>query len=667
MLFASTVLVFLAVNCRAAFAPYEEWEVYFDHFTFLRPAEDYRLYWKILEDERVEIGLEVATTGWVGFGLSNDNTMGDSDIILGWIDESSDVPKPYLQRRHSVSIHERNPVFDEDLRDDLVEAWQEDGVTRIRFTRELFPCADEENPFVKQVVMGTSFVIFAYNNENPVCSGSDDVECLLVPHDAKSMGSQSIDFFSGKSSVVPMPEGVQQHDFLVENYTVPSKDTTYYCKFLQLDAPVNASHMIRFDPVVQAGNEAAVHHFILYWCKEFDVDKIGFSAECDDVANMPVFAGQSCRIDFEEILAVWAVGGSDFYFPEHVGFPIEGLQYVLLEIHYDNPNEIEGIVDSSGVRIYWTDELREQDAAMLTVGAPYDSTFIPGDMDVTVLNSFYGAPQCTLNSEIDPSQSVHAFAGLLHAHTIGTAIKFRHIRENVELRPLLQNEQYDFNYQQYVGLPQEVDIFPGDEFVCECYYKTNRVYPTYGGESTQDEMCACLVYYYPAWTATVVGGSKWTDQEYAEFFQTAIDNGWWNGTTSWSDNEANKTAYYYDGKNEDAVNHYLAFQARETRAIVCGAGGAPDDYIIPEARDEFIALPEDDFGDCNDNASQGADGDDSKALTGTEVVVISVVSAVVALSAIVVALIYCKRRQKTTGMQQYEHMDANEYGTTTTK
>ena len=57
--------------------------------------------------------------------------------------------------------------------------------------------------------------------------------------------------------------------------------------------------------------------------------------------------------------------------PEHVGFPLfhsEGAQAIQVEIHYDNPTLIEGMVDSSGVRLYYINEEREEKAAILELG-----------------------------------------------------------------------------------------------------------------------------------------------------------------------------------------------------------------------------------------------------------------------------------------------------------
>ena len=64
------------------------------------------------------------------------------------------------------------------------------------------------------------------------------------------------------------------------------------------------------------------------------------------------------------MLYVWAVGGSNFYLPEQAGFPMgpSGTQYAILQIHYDNPDHLANVWDSSGFRVYYTPNLREYDA-----------------------------------------------------------------------------------------------------------------------------------------------------------------------------------------------------------------------------------------------------------------------------------------------------------------
>ena len=58
--------------------------------------------------------------------------------------------------------------------------------------------------------------------------------------------------------------------------------------------------------------------------------------------------------------------------PEHVGMPIGedhgGATFFILETHYDNPNLDKGVVDSSGLRILLTPNLREYDAGIMSAG-----------------------------------------------------------------------------------------------------------------------------------------------------------------------------------------------------------------------------------------------------------------------------------------------------------
>ena len=52
--------------------------------------ERYDLYWKVdLAAKTIQFAVRVETTGWVGFGLSPNGGMPESDIVIGWVDGSS--------------------------------------------------------------------------------------------------------------------------------------------------------------------------------------------------------------------------------------------------------------------------------------------------------------------------------------------------------------------------------------------------------------------------------------------------------------------------------------------------------------------------------------------------------------------------------------------------
>ena len=49
---------------------------------------------------------------------------------------------------------------------------------------------------------------------------------------------------------------------------------------------------------------------------------------------------------------VRAVGGAAFNYPEDIGYPVgtsDTVQYVMMETHYNNPNQLP-ITDSSGMK-----------------------------------------------------------------------------------------------------------------------------------------------------------------------------------------------------------------------------------------------------------------------------------------------------------------------------
>jgi hypothetical protein len=58
----------------------------------------------------------------------------------------------------------------------------------------------------------------------------------------------------------------------------------------------------------------------------------------------------------------------DFTYPDNVAYPFGGEGYIMMELHFDNPKEIEGTRDSSGMRLWYTTTPREYDAGIFEVG-----------------------------------------------------------------------------------------------------------------------------------------------------------------------------------------------------------------------------------------------------------------------------------------------------------
>ena len=52
-------------------------------------GDDYIIYWSADSVHKViKFAVSVRTTGWVGFGLSPNGQMPNSDVVIGWMDEN---------------------------------------------------------------------------------------------------------------------------------------------------------------------------------------------------------------------------------------------------------------------------------------------------------------------------------------------------------------------------------------------------------------------------------------------------------------------------------------------------------------------------------------------------------------------------------------------------
>ena len=150
----------------------------------------------------------------------------------------------------------------------------------------------------------------------------------------------------------------------MDKHNVPNDKTAYECRIVKVP-PMGAKkqHLIRVDPIVEPGNEAFVHHILLYECHG-NITVIPPQGSCR-VRNMPE---AKCT---DILLHAWAVGGDNFYLPLHAGIPLnipDSARYVLMEVHYDNPRKRRDIVDSSGMRLYYTETLRSYDAGYVFIG-----------------------------------------------------------------------------------------------------------------------------------------------------------------------------------------------------------------------------------------------------------------------------------------------------------
>ena len=82
-----SVFVFLLAATATRSADVQELEQNYNYHAVLDDEGKYNLYWDFdLEQETITFAVRVQTAGWVGFGLSPNGQMPNSDVVIGWVD-----------------------------------------------------------------------------------------------------------------------------------------------------------------------------------------------------------------------------------------------------------------------------------------------------------------------------------------------------------------------------------------------------------------------------------------------------------------------------------------------------------------------------------------------------------------------------------------------------
>lgn len=86
----------------------------------------------------------------------------------------------------------------------------------------------------------------------------------------------------------------------------------------------------------------------------------------------------------------------------------------------------------------------------------------------------------------------------VHTHTNARNVRLSHIRNGTELNRIVEDNYYNYNYQEVRQLANETKVYPGDYLILQCSYNTQGLRkPTLGGYSLHEEICLSFVTYYP--------------------------------------------------------------------------------------------------------------------------------------------------------------------------
>ncbi|XP_026327382.1 tyramine beta-hydroxylase isoform X2 [Hyposmocoma kahamanoa] len=478
------VFSFIIINSSLAFVTAFDNKIAESEAT-LNPSGEFVLKWRVdysIKKIRftVTIAKEAPRFTWFSLGFSDRGSLNNSDVCTVWVD--------YQGVQHITDMH--TDSHGNLVRDTLSQDCKNfsfDSKNRVVSFDRKFDTCDVDDFVIKDE---TVHVIWAHGSDklfsarglclpctSPQNNGFIRVRLLTVPGLPKQYG--------------------QKLSIAVDNLSVPGTDTTYWCKVVRLPSSITqvTHHITQFQSSITKGNEGLVHHMELFYC------------DTDPDVEIPLYEGNCFAPDRPEstkvcskVKAAWAMGAPPFIYPAAAGLPLGGPNansYVMLEVHYNNPEELEDWVDSSGLTFYVTSKRRKFDAAIMELGLEYTDKMAipPGQKQFTLTG--YCTPECTAVGL--PREGIVVFGSQLHTHLTGTAVWTRHSRNGMEKRALNSDMHYSTHFQEIRILHRPVRVMPGDFLETTCAYNTeNRDNVTVGGHAISDEMCVNYIHYYPA-------------------------------------------------------------------------------------------------------------------------------------------------------------------------
>eukprot|EP01084_Bolivina_argentea_P273195 465294_1 len=511
-----------------------QWDNEFEHRTFIDGDAKFEIFWTVLNGTHIEIGMKVESTGYVALGFSPNGDMMHSDIMFAYYDHDDNI---ILQNRYTLNSRSQPLLSPNQDNFAFISAERVNNITKIRFIRLIHPCTTTYS--TQKILKGsTTKLIYAYNDNPPTISSNNDIS--IEKHQFSNRGSKSIDLLATTQRNLSyyITDDTQSIDITVTNYSLPAVDTKYHCKLFKLFNETEM-YMRGIAPIITTGNQQFVHHILMYSCDIHNDSMVGFEQDCDIWSNMndPHLCSRGL------IFFGWAVGEDYIMFEND--YSMATPQYVILEIHYDNPEFIDGISDYSGLRIYYTLKPRPNMINILVItDNPLEEAnkfFIPAHLSET--NAFSYCSKRATQSILKNVNNASIIGAFLHAHKTATAITLRHIRGGVELKPILTNMNYDFNFQEVVLLEEHITILPGDEFIAQCFYDTMNINNmTYIGESTRDEMCFTYILITPTINSDFCSTFAFIDDDW---FNYAQKQKWYDGTSTYYNASTLDAEYYY--------------------------------------------------------------------------------------------------------------------------
>jgi hypothetical protein len=263
---------------------------------------------------------------------------------------------------------------------------------------------------------------------------------------------------SGEKAEAPPPIDDANVELRTQPYTLQPGEEKYFCYAMNLpDSPETA--IVRLSPAYGRGT----HHII--FAQTLAPEPDGFT---------------ECAVLFRTSWVPLYIGGVDsgpLTLPEGSGFPLKAAQQVLIQLHLQNTT---------------TAPITDTTAMKLKMVKPDTLTTKAGVFGLDNRNLQIPAHGVGIGHEMScsPSRAMNVFAVLGHMHKQGRELALWRAPNQ-----MLYQAAWNFDQQPVTPLPLRIEA--SDSLKFRCLHDNPNGQPIVYGESSDQEMCALILYYTP--------------------------------------------------------------------------------------------------------------------------------------------------------------------------
>jgi DOMON domain/Copper type II ascorbate-dependent monooxygenase, N-terminal domain len=375
------------------------------------------VHWK-LDDENIYLAVAVRAFGWVGFGLSESGGMKGADVII------FESAKPGQLRDAHIS-DERYPI-DDDCQDWVfVDARTDGGFLIFEGYRKLLTMDTQDHAIINDVdsVVPAQRIIAAWGDSETASY-----------HGRNNTARGTVRFYGGGDELVIVHEKLKMQsdghfDLLVPNHTLAAIGTDYVNFCFAWDPDVVSQNVPSQGSIAVIAAEILLRDEGIPYVHHADVYASTTASNQSDTC-LPLG-------EYGYLVYSWAPGVIPFVLPDNVGYLMgpgdngKGLQSFRIQVHYNNPDLIEDIVDNGGVRVYYSLTPREHELGIMAMGdalSRLEGVPIPAGVSQF---DFVCDPSCSTLALDEP---VTVIQEGFHMHMSGYAAAAYHIRDGDVIR-----------------------------------------------------------------------------------------------------------------------------------------------------------------------------------------------------------------------------------------